>query len=106
MINVIKATEIVRKYCPKTKLEIKDGCDGLYLPDSDIIWIGRDWHLGGLLHEITHAILYKEDGRTGHDGVFADRFTRLVGEVFCNHIPQDGKKVSFNIRNEEDVAED
>lgn len=27
MINVIKATEIMRKYCPETKLEIKDGCD-------------------------------------------------------------------------------
>lgn len=93
MINVIKATEIMRKYCPETKLEIKNGCDGLYLTEKDVILIGRDWHLGGLLHEITHAMLYKEEGRTGHDGVFADRFTQLVGEVFCDHFSQDGKKV-------------
>ena len=93
MISVIEATKIMRKYCPETKLEIKDGCDGLYLTESDIILIGRDWHLGGLLHEITHAMLYKEDGRIGHDGVFADRFTQLVGEVFCGHIFQEGKKV-------------
>lgn len=33
----------------------------------------------------------KEEGRTGHDGVFADRFTQLVGEVFCGHIFQEGK---------------
>ena len=81
MISVIEATKIMRKYCPETKLKIKDGC----LTESDIILIGRDWHLGGLLHEITHAMLYKEYGRTGHDGVFADRFTQLVGEVFCGH---------------------
>lgn len=89
MINAIEATKIMQKYCPETKLEIKDGCDGLYLAESDVILIGRDWHLGGLLHEITHAILYKEEGRTGHDGVFADRFTQLVGEVFCGHISKE-----------------
>ena len=84
MSNVIKAVELMRKYCPETKLEIKNGADGLYLPESDIIWIGRDWHLAGLLHEITHAQLWKEEKRTGHDGVFADRLTKLCGEVFCN----------------------
>ena len=51
------------KYCPETKLELKNGCDGLYLPESDVIWLGRDWNISGLLHEITHAMLYKEDGR-------------------------------------------
>ena len=70
------------KYCPETKLELKNGCDGLYLPESDVIWLGRDWNISGLLHEITHAMLYKEDGRVGHDGVFADRLTKLCGEVF------------------------
>lgn len=82
MINVIEATKIVRKYSPTTKLKLTDGCDGLYLPESDVIWLGRDWNISGLLHEITHAMLYKEDGRTGHDGVFADRLTKLCGEVF------------------------
>lgn len=83
MINIIQAKEIMEKYCPKTKLEITDGVDGLYLTKSNTIIIGKDWHLGGLLHEITHAMLYQEDGRIGHDGVFADKFTKLVGEVFC-----------------------
>lgn len=91
MIHVVEAIKIMRKYCPGTKLKIKDGCDGLYLSESDVVLIGKDWHLGGLLHEITHALLYKEEGRTGHDGVFADRFTQLVGEVFCGHISQEGK---------------
>ena len=84
MINVIQAAEIVRKYSPTTKLKLTEGCDGLYSCDRNEIVIGRDWHLGGLLHELTHALLYLEEKRTGHDGVFADRFTRLVGEVFCN----------------------
>lgn len=83
MINCIQAAEIMRKYCPSTKLEIRAGCDGIYLNESNTIVIGRDWHLGGLLHEITHAILYQEEGRVGHDGVFADRFTKIVGEVLC-----------------------
>ena len=39
MINIIEATKIMRKYCPETKLEIKDGCDGLYLTESDVILI-------------------------------------------------------------------
>ena len=82
MINVIKATEIMRKYCPETKLKLTKGCDGLYITESDTILLGRDWNISGLLHEITHAMLYKEDGRTGHDGVFADRLTKLCGEVF------------------------
>ena len=85
MINIIQATEIVRKYSPTTKLRLTDGCDGLYLTESNEIVIGRNWHLGGLLHELTHAILFLQyDGKVGHDGVFADKFTQLVGEVFCN----------------------
>jgi hypothetical protein len=85
MINVIQASEIVRKYSPTTKLKITSGCDGLYLTETNEILIGRDWHLGGLLHELTHALLYLEEKRTGHDGVFADRFTKLVGEVLCDY---------------------
>lgn len=85
MINVIQAVKIVRKYSPTTKLRLTKGYDGLYLTDENKILIGRDWHLGGLLHELTHALLYLEEKRTGHDGVFADRFTRLVGEVFCDY---------------------
>lgn len=38
--------------------------------------------MAGLLHELTHAILYLEEGRVGHDGVFADMFTKLVSEVY------------------------
>ena len=84
MINVIQAASIIRKYSPTTTLRVTKGCDGLYLYDRNEIVIGRDWHLGGLLHELTHALLYLEEKRTGHDGVFADRFTRLVGEVLCD----------------------
>lgn len=85
MINVIKAAEIVRKYSPTTKLILTDGCDGLYRTESNEIVIGINWHLGGLLHELAHAMLYIYDnGRTGHDAVFADTLTRLIGEVFCD----------------------
>lgn len=83
MIDYTLATQIMRKYCPETKLELCDGTDGIYLIKTNTILIGRDWHYGGLLHEITHAVLYQEDGRVGHDGVFADRFTSIVGEVLC-----------------------
>lgn len=108
MLNKEEAEKIVKKFSPTTKLVILDrkGQEGIYMEKTNEILITYDWNIAGLLHEITHAILYKEDGRRGHDGVFADRFTRLVGEVFCNHISQDGKKVSFNIKESEDVAED
>ena len=82
MIDETKAKELVKKYCPETKLQLKNGCDGLYMTETDTILIGRDWNISGLLHEITHAMLYKEDSRVGHDGVFADKLTKLCGEVF------------------------
>lgn len=83
MIDEGFANFLVGKYCPQTKLIIRDGTDGIYFTDRDEIIIGKNWHIGGLLHEITHAILYKQDERVGHDGVFADTLTRLIGEVFC-----------------------
>lgn len=84
MINKAQALAIVNKYSPTTKLTISDGYgkEGIYMVKNNEIIITRDWSIAGLLHELTHAILYLEDGRTGHDGVFADRFTRLVAEVF------------------------
>lgn len=83
MIDEGFAHFLVNKYCPQTKLTLTDGCDGLYLDSHNEIIIGRNWHIGGLLHEITHAILHHKDGRNCHDGVFADTLTRLIGEVFC-----------------------
>ena len=83
MIDENEAKEIIKRYSPHTKLTLTDGCDGLYLATQDEIIIGRHWHMGGLLHELTHAILHHTDGRNAHDAVFADTLTRLIGEVYC-----------------------
>ena len=82
MIDETKAKELVKKYCPNVTLVINDGADGLYLYNSNEILIGKNWHIAGLLHEITHAILNADEPRTCHDGVFADKYTQIVHEVF------------------------
>lgn len=82
MIDETKAKELVKKYCPDVMLVINDGADGLYLHNSQEILIGKNWHIAGLLHEITHAVLNADEPRTCHDGVFADKFTQIVHEVF------------------------
>ena len=84
MINKELADKLIQKYCPSVKLTITDryGKEGLYLQSSNEIIITEDWTIAGLLHEITHAKLYLEQDRVGHDGVFADTFTKIVSEVF------------------------
>lgn len=83
MISVVKAVETVRKYSPTTKLKYNDkGEQGIYLTKTNTIIISKDWNMAGLLHEITHAILYLQDGRVGHDGVFADKFTQIVADYY------------------------
>ncbi len=83
MLNVIKAEEAVRKFSPTTKLEYREkGQEGIYLTKTNTIIISIDWNMAGLLHEITHAVLWLEEKRTGHDGVWADRFTKIVSEYY------------------------
>lgn len=82
MIDETKAKELVKKYCPDIRLVMSDGADGLYLHNSKEILIGKNWHIAGLLHEITHVVLNADEPRTCHDGVFADKFTQIVHEVF------------------------
>ena len=86
MITQQQAETIVKRYSPTTKVivEDRDGQEGIYLTYENTIIITCDWSIAGLLHEITHAILFLEDGRTGHDGVFADRFTKTVNDYMEN----------------------
>ena len=82
MITQQQAETMVKRYSPTTNVIVKDrdGQEGIYLTSENTIIITSDWSIAGLLHEITHAILFLEDGRTGHDGVFADRFTKIVND--------------------------
>lgn len=82
MITQQQAETVVKRYSPTTNVIVKDrdGQEGIYLTFENTIIITSDWSIAGLLHEITHAILFLEDGRTGHDGVFADRFTKIVND--------------------------
>lgn len=83
MINTIKAVECVRRFSPTTKLKYTEqGKEGIYLIETNTIIISKDWNMAGLLHEITHAVLWLEEKRMGHDGVFADRFTKIVSEYY------------------------
>ena len=86
MITQQQAETIVKRYSPTTNVIVnnRDGQEGIYLISENTIIITRDWSIAGLLHEITHAILFLEDGRTGHDGVFADRFTKIVNDYMEN----------------------
>lgn len=88
MINEEQALAIINKYSPTTKLTIRNrkGREGIYITKTNEIIITKDWSMAGLLHELTHAILYLEQGIVGHDGVFADRFTKLVSEVFEEYV--------------------
>jgi len=87
MITQQQAETIVKKYSPTTDVIVqkRDGQEGIYLTSENTISITSDWSIAGLLHEITHAILFLEDGRTGHDGVFADRFTKIVNDYMENN---------------------
>lgn len=98
MIEKDKAEVLIKKYCPSVTLVIADrkGKEGIYLKDNNRIVITKDWTITGLLHEMTHAILYLEEGRIGHDGVFADRFTKLVAEVFEGDKDDYHKQCVFN----------
>lgn len=84
MIDEKEATQIVNHFCKgKVKLELDNNePEGIFIskPEPTII-ISKNWNIAGLLHEITHAILFLEN-RTDrlHDGVFADRFTKIVEE--------------------------
>ena len=98
MIDETKAKELVKKYCPDVMLVIDDGSDGLYLHNSQEILIGKNWHIAGLLHEITHAVLNADEPRTCHDGVFADKFTQIVHEVF--------EKENIKLKKQRDIAID
>lgn len=83
MLNVVKAVEAVRKFSPTTKIKYREkGQEGIYLTKTNTIIISLDWNMAGLLHEITHAVLWIEEKRTGHDGVWADRFTKIVSEYY------------------------
>lgn len=86
MITQEYAEEIVKRYSPTTNVIVRDwyGQEGIYLISENTISITHDWSIAGLLHEITHAVLFLEDGRTGHDGVFADRFTKIVNDYMDN----------------------
>lgn len=86
MITQQQAEIIVKRYSPTTNVVVqkRDGQEGIYLTSENTISITSDWSIAGLLHEITHAILFLEDGRTGHDGVFADRFTKIVNDYMEN----------------------
>lgn len=88
MITQKQAEEIVKRYSPTTKVSVHntDSMDGIYLQKTDTIIIAHNWSVAGLLHEITHAVLILEDGRVGHDGVFADRFTKIVGDYYEEQI--------------------
>lgn len=88
MIVQKQAEEIVKRYSPTTKVSVNntDSMDGVYLQKTDTIIIAHNWSIAGLLHEITHAVLILEDGRTGHDGVFADRFTKIVDDYYGEKI--------------------
>lgn len=90
MIDKIIASKIVEKYCPDVNLEFTDGSDGLYLKNSNTICIGIEWNIMGLVHEMTHAIVENLDGFEhpphGHDGVFADMFTKLAYEVMNDQL--------------------
>lgn len=84
MITQEQAEKIVSRYSPTTNVIVRDwdGQEGVYLTSENTISITRDWSVAGLLHEITHAILWVEEERVGHDGVFADRFTKIVSDYF------------------------
>lgn len=105
-INETKAKELVKKYCPDVMLVMNDGSDGLYLHNSREILIGKNWHIAGLLHEITHAVLNADEPRTCHDGVFADKFTQIVHEVFEKENIKLKKQLSKALYTFEVLAED
>lgn len=87
MITQEQAEMIVKRYSPTTNVIVRDrdGQEGVYLTSENTISITHDWSIAGLLHEITHAVLFLEDSRTGHDGVFADRFTKIVNDYMENN---------------------
>lgn len=84
MITQEQAEKIVSKYSPTTNVIVhdSDSMDGIYLMKTNTISIAHNWSIAGLLHEITHAVLYLKDGNAGHDGIFADRFTKIVSDYF------------------------
>lgn len=84
MITQEQAETIVKRYSPTTNVIVRDwdGQEGVYLTSENTISITHDWSVAGLLHEITHAVLWAEEERIGHDGVFADRFTKIVSDYF------------------------
>jgi len=88
MITQEQAEEIVKRYSPTTKVKVNDSdsMDGIYLQKTNTISIAHNWSIAGLLHEITHAVLILEGKATGHDGVFADRFTKIVDDYYGNQI--------------------
>ena len=106
MIDEKKAKELIKKYCPDVMLVIGEGADGLYLHNSQEILIGKNWHIAGLLHEITHAVLNADEPRTCHDGVFADKFTQIVHEVFEKENIKLKKQLSIALDTFETLAED
>lgn len=106
MIDETKAKELVKKYCPDVMLVIDDGADGLYFHNSQEILIGKNWNIAGLLHEITHAVLNADEPRTCHDGVFADKFTQIVHEVFEKENIKLKKQLSIALYTFEVLAED
>ena len=84
MITQEQAEKIVSRYTPTTIVIVNDSdsMDGIYLQKTNTISIAHNWSVAGLLHEITHAVLWVEEERIGHDGVFADRFTKIVSDYF------------------------
>lgn len=86
MLTQAKAEEIVKRFSPTTKVTVHGNSkQGIFLERTNEIIVSEDWTVAGLLHEITHAVLFLDSGRTGHDGVFADKFTKLVGIYFENN---------------------
>lgn len=86
MLTQEKAEEIVKRFSPTTKVTVRGNSkEGIYLEKTNEIIISENWTVAGLLHEITHAVLFLDSGRTGHDGVFADKYTKLVGIYFENN---------------------
>lgn len=83
-----EAIELVKRFSPSTKLEINEnGCDGLFLTESNTIIWGKRFGVAGLLHEITHAVLYNKFKITGHDGIFADEFTKIFNIYLKEKFP-------------------
>lgn len=75
-----KLEKFAREKIPALQIEFIDGSDGLTALDGSWIKVGIDYGVAGFIHELTHAFLITTEKRLGHDGVFADTFTKFMNE--------------------------